>query len=52
MLIPRAWWISFAPEDLKIGDRFRQRIDDAIRLHDKLLLIVSGHSDGSVSGAT
>ena len=27
----RCW---FAPEDLKIGDRFRQRIDDAIRLHD------------------
>jgi hypothetical protein len=37
----RCW---FAPEDLKIGDRFRQRIDDAIRLHDKLLLILSEHS--------
>ena len=37
----RCW---FAPEDLKIGDRFRQRIDDAIRLHDKLLLILSAHS--------
>jgi hypothetical protein len=37
----RCW---FAPEDLKIGDRFRQRIDEAIRLHDKLLLIFSRHS--------
>jgi hypothetical protein len=37
----RCW---FAPEDLKIGDLLRQRIDDAIRLHDKLLLILSSHS--------
>jgi TIR domain/Pentapeptide repeats (8 copies) len=37
----RCW---FAPEDLKIGDRFRQCIDEAIRLHDKLLLILSSHS--------
>jgi hypothetical protein len=37
----RCW---FAPENLKIGDRFRQRIDEAIRLHDKLLLILSRHS--------
>lgn len=37
----RCW---FAPEDLKIGDRFRQRIDEAIRLHDKLLLVLSEHS--------
>ena len=37
----RCW---FAPEDLKIGDRFRQRIDEAIRLHDKLLLILSENS--------
>jgi len=37
----RCW---FAPEDLKIGDRFRQRIDEAIRLHDKLLLILSEDS--------
>jgi hypothetical protein len=37
----RCW---FAPEDLKIGDLFRQRIDDAIRLHDKLLLVLSEHS--------
>lgn len=37
----RCW---FAPEDLKIGDKFRPRIDEAIRLHDKLLLILSEHS--------
>lgn len=37
----RCW---FAPEDVKIGDLFRQRIDDAIRLHDKLLLVLSAHS--------
>ena len=37
----RCW---FAPEDLKIGDPFRQRIDDAIRKHDKLLLILSKQS--------
>ena len=34
----RCW---FAPEDLKIGDKIRHAIDDAIRLHDKLLLILS-----------
>ena len=37
----RCW---FAPEDLKIGDPFRQRIDEAIRLHEKLLVILSEHS--------
>ena len=37
----RCW---FAPEDMKIGDRIRQRIDEAIRLYDKLLLILSEHS--------
>jgi hypothetical protein len=36
----RCW---FAPEDLKIGDPFRQRIDEAIRLHEKLLVILSEH---------
>jgi hypothetical protein len=29
---------------MKIGDAFRQRIDDEIRRHDKLLLILSEHS--------
>jgi len=33
-----------SPEDLKIGDRFRDEIESAIRLHDKLLLVLSGHS--------
>jgi TIR domain len=37
----RCW---FAPHDLKIGDRFRDRIDESIRLYDKLLLILSDHS--------
>lgn len=40
----RCW---FAPEDLKIGERFRRRIDEVIRVHDKLLLILSEHSVGS-----
>jgi hypothetical protein len=40
----RCW---FAPEDLKIGDRFRDRINESIRLHDKLLLILSEHSVSS-----
>jgi hypothetical protein len=37
----RCW---YAPEDLKIGDKFRVRIDESIRLYDKLLLILSEHS--------
>ena len=37
----RCW---LATQDLKIGDRFRTRINDAIRLHDKLLVILSEHS--------
>jgi len=40
----RCW---FAPEDLKIGDRFRTRIDEVIRIYDKLLLILSKNSVGS-----
>ena len=31
-------------EDLKIGDKFRNSIDEAIRFHDKLLLVLSKHS--------
>jgi len=34
----------YAPEDLKIGERFRLRIDESIKLHDKLLLILSHSS--------
>jgi hypothetical protein len=37
----RCW---FAPEDLKIGDEFRNKIDESIRLHDKLLLVLSENS--------
>lgn len=37
----RCW---FAPEDLKIGDKFPQRIDEAIRIHDKLLIVLSSES--------
>ncbi len=37
----RCW---FAPEDLKIGDKFRSRIDEAIGEFDRLLLILSQHS--------
>jgi uncharacterized protein YjbI with pentapeptide repeats len=40
----RCW---FAPEDLKIGEKFRVGIDEAIRVHDKLLLLLSKHSVGS-----
>jgi hypothetical protein len=37
----RCW---FAPEDMKIGDRIRPRIDEAIRVHDKLLLVLTESS--------
>jgi hypothetical protein len=40
----RCW---FAPEDLKIGAKTRDTIDESIRLHDKLLLILSKHSVSS-----
>jgi hypothetical protein len=40
----RCW---FAPEDLKIGERFRPKIDEAIRLHDKLLIVLSKSSVAS-----
>ena len=40
----RCW---FAPEDLKIGDKFRQRIDESIRVHEKLLVLLSAASIGS-----
>jgi hypothetical protein len=40
----RTW---FAPEELKIGDRFRSRIDESIRSHDKLVIILSANSVNS-----
>lgn len=41
----RCW---LASEDLKIGDKFRFTIDESIRVHDKLLLILSEHSVSSL----
>ena len=40
----RCW---FDQEDLKIGDKFRHRIDQAIRVHDKLMIVLSEHSIAS-----
>jgi uncharacterized protein YjbI with pentapeptide repeats len=40
----RCW---FAPEHMKIGDRIRRRIDESIRMHDKLLLVLSESSVAS-----
>jgi hypothetical protein len=37
----RCW---FAPEDLKIGEKFQDRIEESIRYHDKLLLVLSENS--------
>ncbi len=37
----RCW---YAPEDMKIGDKIRTRIDECIRMYDKLLLVLSQHS--------
>jgi hypothetical protein len=34
----RCW---FAPEDLKIGDRFQERIEESIRLFDKSMIVLS-----------
>ena len=40
----RCW---FAPEDMKIGDKIWDRLDQSIRLHDKLLLVLSANAIGS-----
>jgi hypothetical protein len=40
----RCW---FAPENLKIGDKFWHRIDESIKLYDKLLVVLSEHSINS-----
>src|SRR6266487_1952786 len=37
----RCW---FAPEGVKISEKFKQRIDESIRQYDKLLLVLSEHS--------
>jgi hypothetical protein len=41
----RCCW--FAPEDLKTEDRIRTGIDESIRLHDKVLLLLSEYSVSS-----
>ena len=40
----RCW---FAPHDIKGGRKIHEQIDEAIRLHDRLLLILSEHSISS-----
>jgi TIR domain len=40
----RCW---FVPEDMMIGDRIRPRIDESIRMYDRLLLVLSEHSVSS-----
>ncbi len=40
----RCW---FALEDLRIGDRFQERIEESIRLYDKLLVVLSENSVNS-----
>ena len=40
----RCW---FAPEDMRIGDKFRETIDRTIIGYDKVLLIISRHSINS-----
>jgi hypothetical protein len=40
----RCW---FAPHDIKGGRKLHEQLDEAIRLHDKLLLILSEHSMNS-----
>jgi hypothetical protein len=40
----RCW---YAREDLKIGEEFQERIEESIRLHDKLLLVLSENSVNS-----
>jgi TIR domain-containing protein len=34
----------FAPEDLKIGDKLRSSFDEAIQVHDKLMVLLSEYS--------
>jgi hypothetical protein len=40
----RVW---YAPEDMKSGRKIHEQIDAAIRVHDKLLLVLSEHSMAS-----
>lgn len=45
----RVWYAS---EDLKVGRKLHERIDEAIRIHAKLLLVLSEHSMASPWVAT
>jgi hypothetical protein len=40
----RCW---FAPHDIQGGKKIREQIDEAIRVYDRLLLILSEHSMNS-----
>jgi uncharacterized protein YjbI with pentapeptide repeats len=40
----RCW---FAPDDMRIGDKIRDRIEQSIRVHDKLLIVLSRSSINS-----
>jgi uncharacterized protein YjbI with pentapeptide repeats len=40
----RCW---FAPHDIKGGEKIHEQIDEAIQIHDRLLLILSDHSINS-----
>lgn len=40
----RCW---YAPEDIQGGKKLHEQIDEAIRVYDKLLLVLSGHSMNS-----
>jgi TIR domain/Pentapeptide repeats (8 copies) len=40
----RVW---FAPEDMQAGKKIHEQVDEAIRVHDKLLLVLSEHSISS-----
>jgi len=37
----RCW---FAPQDLRIGDRFQERIEESIRIFDKVMIVLSAAS--------
>jgi hypothetical protein len=45
----RCW---FAPHELAIGDRFTERIEESIRKHEKLLLIISENSIAIAVGSS
>jgi hypothetical protein len=45
----RVW---YAPEDIQGGKKLHEQLDEAIRMHDKLLLVLSANSIGSEWVAT